>query len=109
MWACVPACEDGGRDAQDREGAGGTAASAAPAGVTPAPRCSGKHLRPHTKSPSVPDDMAISVSPASAQVIPLAPSPAMLERLRRPTATTLPQTRRPKTPSLTAPHLLHTR
>src|SRR5579863_10009718 len=56
------------------------------------------------KTPTMPDDRAISVSPASTQGIPLAPSAARVERLRRPIAIIAPQPTSPKIPAIMAPH-----
>src|SRR5947208_11260506 len=59
---------------------------------------------PHMKTPTMPDDNAISVRPARTQGIPLAPSAARLERLRRPIAIIAPQPTSPNTPATRAPH-----
>src|ERR1035438_5707089 len=56
------------------------------------------------KAPTMPEDRAISVRPASTQGIPVAPSAARLERLRRPIAIMAPQPTRPNTPAISASH-----
>ena len=56
------------------------------------------------KTPTMPEDRAISVSPASTHGIPVAPSAARLDRLRRPIAIIAPQPIRPNTPATRAPH-----
>ena len=58
----------------------------------------------HMKTATMPEDRAISVSPASTQGMPVAPSAARLERLRRPIAIIAPQPIRPNTPAISAPH-----
>src|SRR5262249_11444251 len=58
-----------------------------------------KHRGPHMKTPTMPEDRAISVSPASTHGIPVAPSAARLERFRRPIAIIAPQPIRPNTPA----------
>src|SRR5258708_20933799 len=56
------------------------------------------------KTPTMPEDRAISVSPASTHGIPVAPSAARLDRFRRPIAIIAPQPIRPNTPATRAPH-----
>src|SRR5580704_6282744 len=89
---------------EDKQSGGEPAASADPALPAPAPWVSGRHRGPHMKTPTMPDDRAISVSPASTHGIPVAPSAARLERLRRPIAIIAPQPTSPNTPATSAPH-----
>src|ERR1039457_3989169 len=56
------------------------------------------------KTPTMPEDRAISVRAARTQGIPVAPSAARLERLRRPIAIIAPQPTRPNTPAIIASH-----
>ena len=56
------------------------------------------------KTPTMPDDRAISVSPAGTQGIPVAPAAAWLERLRRPIASLAPHPINPDPPATSAPH-----
>src|SRR6266566_8729686 len=79
--------------------------SAAPAAAAFGP--GEEHGGPHMKTPTMPEDRAISVSPASTHGIPVAPSAARLERLRRPIAIIAPQPIRPNTPAISAPHFHH--
>src|SRR5215472_6720836 len=91
---------------QERDGEEGgkpAAPAAAPAPVLPVISAA-EHRRAHMKTPTMPDDRAISVSPARTHGIPLAPSAASEERLRRPIAIIAPQPISPNTPATKAPH-----
>src|SRR5260370_35257873 len=56
------------------------------------------------KTPTMPEDRAISGRRASTEGMPVAPSAARLERLRRPIAIIAPQPTRPNTPAIIASH-----
>ena len=80
----------------------GEAAAPAPAATAPAVCGVAEHRGPHRKTPTMPEDRAISVSPASTHGIPVAPSAARLGRLRRPIAIIAPQPISPNTPATRA-------
>src|SRR5262245_30790261 len=86
-----------GADEQDGRGGQQRAGAAVP------PESSGAHGGAHMKTPTMPDDGAIRVSPASTQGMPVAPSAARLERLRRPIAIIAPQPTKPNTPATSRP------
>src|SRR6266513_278524 len=94
----------GGRDRGERDLKGEEQEQPAAPAVAAAFGPDEEHRGPHMKTPTMPEDRAISVSPASTQGIPVAPSAARLERLRRPIAIIAPQPISPNTPATRAPH-----